>query len=96
MLKYIEPDRIYFKWEDKRQINGNEGRNVSCTSKHVEWTTEGQFWVPRIDVWDVIELVGLLFVYNPASEASYGIGSREGENSVVSDLTPLRGWHQGR
>ena len=62
MLKYIEPDRIYFKWEDKRQINGNEGRNVSCTSKHVEWTTEGQFWVPRIDVWDVIELVGLQFV----------------------------------
>ena len=29
----------------------------------------------------------------PASEASYGIGSREGENSVVSYLTPLRGWH---
>ena len=57
MLKYF--DSIYFKWEDKRQINRNEGRNVSCPSKHVEWTSEGQFWVPRIDVWDVIELVRL-------------------------------------
>ena len=56
------PHSIYFKWEDKRHINRNEGRNVSCTSKHVEWTSEGQFWVPRIDVWDVIELVRLQYV----------------------------------
>ena len=27
----------------------------------------------------------------PASEASYGIGSREGENSAVGPLSPLRG-----
>ena len=32
---------------------------------------------------------------NPASEASYGIGSRESENSPVSDPTPSRGWQQG-
>lgn len=48
---------MYTKWEDKRHIEGNEGRNISCKSKHVDWTTEGQFWVPIIDVWDTIELV---------------------------------------
>ena len=45
------------KWEDKRHIKGNEGRNVSCKSDNVDWTSEGQFWVPKIDVWDTIELV---------------------------------------
>ena len=45
------------KWEDKRHIKGNEGRNVSCKSKHVDWTSEREFWVPKIDVWDTIELV---------------------------------------
>ena len=48
---------IYMKWEDKRHIKGNEGRIESCKSKHVEWDREGQFWLPRLDVWDAIELV---------------------------------------
>ena len=53
----LEFSSMYMKWEDKRHINGNEGRNVSCKSEHVDWTLEGQFWVPKIDVWDTIELV---------------------------------------
>ena len=32
----------------------------------------------------------------PASEASYGIGSREGENSPVTHATPPWGWHLGK
>ena len=32
----------------------------------------------------------------PASEASYGIGSREGENSPVSHATPPWGWQLGK
>ena len=44
------------KWEDKRMIKGNERRNVSCTSNHVVWSKDDQFWLPRVDVWDVIKL----------------------------------------
>ena len=50
---------IYIKWEDKRHIEGNEGRNVSCKSKQVDWTSEGQFWLPRLDVRDILEVVSL-------------------------------------
>ena len=45
------------EWQDKRHIKGNEGRNVSCESKLVDWETEGQFWLPRLDVWDDLKLV---------------------------------------
>ena len=45
------------KWEDKRYIEGNEGRNVNCKSMHVKWNSEGQFWLPQLEVWDKIELV---------------------------------------
>ena len=48
---------MYIKWEDKRHIEGNEGRIASCKSNHVDWDREGQFWLPRLDVWDAVELV---------------------------------------
>ena len=36
---------------------GNEGKNLSCHSKLVDWNREGQFWLPRLDVWDDLKLV---------------------------------------
>ena len=57
MSDILQFSSIYLRWEDKRQIEGNEGRIVSCKSKLVEWDKEGQFWLPRLDVWDAIDLV---------------------------------------
>ena len=37
-----------------------------------------------------------LYIFYPASEASYGIGSREGEISSVGHATPPWGWHLGK
>ena len=48
---------IYITWEDNRHIKGNEGRNVSCKSKHVDWDMKGQFWLPRLEARDVSDLV---------------------------------------
>ena len=48
---------IYIKWEDKRYIDGNEDRNISCKSKQVDWTTEGQFWLPKLKVEGILESV---------------------------------------
>ena len=35
---------------------GNEGRNTTCPSKNVDWDSKGQFWLPRLEVWDKLEL----------------------------------------
>ena len=57
-FEYINPSifRIYFKWQDKRYILGNEGRNTTCPSKNVVWDSKGQFWLPRLEVWDKLKL----------------------------------------
>ena len=54
--KYKSYYRIIFNWKDMRFIEGNEGRNTSCPSKQVAWTSDDQFWLPQLDIWDAIEL----------------------------------------
>ena len=54
---YHASSSIYIKWQDKRHIEGNEARNVSCKSQQVDWTKEGQFWLPNLDVRDDLKLV---------------------------------------
>ena len=49
--------RISLKWEDKRYIEGNEGRITDCKSNHVVWTEANQFWLPNFYVWNARELV---------------------------------------
>ena len=44
-------------WEDKRYIDGNEGRLTDCKSWDVVWTERNQFWTPNLFVIDVLELV---------------------------------------
>ena len=48
---------LFIKWQDNRHIEKNVVRNVSCNSNHVEWTKVGQFWLPILVVWDVLESV---------------------------------------
>ena len=55
----LKPYSIYINWEDKRYIQGNEDRNITCESGHVDWIEEGQFWLPTLDVFDTIESVML-------------------------------------
>ena len=45
------------EWEDKRYITGNEHRMSECGSRHVLWTKPNQFWLPKLQIWDALELV---------------------------------------
>merc|ERR1719322_1000121 len=51
---------ISLKWDDKRYIEGNEGRITDCKSNHVVWTEANQFWLPNFYVWNARELDGYL------------------------------------
>ena len=58
---------------------------VNCARTHA--TSDRIFWTYESRGMTTIEN------YHPASEASYGIGSREGENSPVGPLTPPWGYN---
>ena len=51
---------MQIRWEDKRHVEDNIGRITGCKSKRVEWTIAEQFWLPRLDVKGILELVMML------------------------------------
>ena len=38
-------------------MENNQGRKTSCPSRKIEWQSDGQFWMPSLDVMDFIVLV---------------------------------------
>ena len=40
-------------------MKDNQWRKGTCPTNKVEWNQDMQFWVPSLDVFDVIELVRL-------------------------------------
>ena len=48
---------MWISWRDERYIAGNEQRITDCESNQVIWTEAEQFWLPKLFVWNVIELV---------------------------------------
>ena len=51
---------MQIRWEEKRHVEDNIGRITGSKSKRVEWTTAEQFWLPRLDVKGILELVMML------------------------------------
>ena len=61
----LKPSSIYINWEDKRYIQGNEHRNITCESGHVD--LQGPFWLPTLDVMDTMESV-ILIVFSQSQK----------------------------
>ena len=57
---------MWISWRDERYLVGNQHRILNCESNQVIWTEAGQFWLPKLFVWNVIELVNLRGVTIPA------------------------------
>ena len=49
---------IDIDWEDKRHIEVNQHRNLSCKSKQVDgWFYRDSYWVPLFEVRNALEMV---------------------------------------
>ena len=47
----------------KSKCVDNSNRTSQCPSNYVSWTDKDDFWLPRLNVEDALELVAIKFVF---------------------------------